>query len=233
MNKTLLAIAFILLLFAALTSIARAGGDQEYYDSDWGLITRFFAPKEIKPFENFTISFEAFHALKQYDLNVTATVEMFSGGAHKFENLLRYFILEKGQYEGGPAIVRNTTFKVDRASESYDLVTCRLQLYYAPVGSLSFKTASLESTLTWTSDSTYQELNTRIENDQNTIQSLLQNNETLTETFILLTIVLVAALGFVVVKHVKKTKSQMPEELLRRARTSSLTSLSLSRLLIL
>lgn len=203
MNKQFLVLFLPFLLFLVITPVVNAGGNSEYYDPDYGLIVRLYAPFEIEPQEDFSILFEVYPALRAFDLNITvARVELRSLTSDKSENLLFNFILEKGDYEGPPAIVKNITFDPGYGlMDSPSLVECVLELYYAPVNSTSFKHVYSESILTWSTSSTYQELRTEVQKKEDAIEAYQRNTEMFTGT----TIALVGAIGLLSVKYLRKT----------------------------
>lgn len=210
MDKHSLIAVLLFLLFLSIPSIAYTEEDARYSDIDYGLIINLYAPREVKPTEEFTIRFDVYPALREYDLNIiSAKVRLQSLQYTKIETLLSNFILEKGDYAGPPTIRKNITFKAGYGfGGDPGLVTCVLKLSYAPLNSANVKNVEFESVITWSSSSTYQEIQTEIRDKEGMIETYQKN----AIVYMITIIVLAGAICLLSLKYLRKTKVYHHEE---------------------
>jgi hypothetical protein len=202
LNKKVWAIS-ILLLFLITPSIVYATKSECYN----GLITiQVEAPNEVKPEEEFQISFKIYSIF--YNVNITVLrVEFWAMGNYKEETLLKGFSLGRGG-----TVIKNTTFMLAPASPYPNVVTCDIWLECNQEGDPKSQFSHFRFTLSWCVLSTYEELGQVIQNQENDIsryQSAVQSFEITTAILAIITVGLAATSVYFAFARWKKGKANM------------------------
>jgi hypothetical protein len=199
LNKKVWAIS-ILLLFLITPSIIHATKSECYN----GLLTiEVKAPNEVKPEEEFQISFKIYSISSNVNITVLR-VEFWAIGNYKEETLLKGFSLGKGG-----TVVKNTTFMLAPAPPYPNIVTCDIWLECSQEGDLKTQFFHSRFTLSWCTPSTYEELEQAIhiqENDISKYQSTVQLFEITTAILAIITVSLAATMVYFAFERRKKGK---------------------------